>query len=57
VASIGLHADTLISPVRFGVGKGGDRRYIVYFSEGFDFLGSVFEERREKAASDEAAFS
>ena len=36
-ASIGLHADTLIGPVRFDFGAGEDRIYLVYFSAGFDF--------------------
>jgi outer membrane translocation and assembly module TamA len=31
-ASIGLHADTLIGPVRLDFGAGEDRRYLVYFS-------------------------
>ena len=36
-AGIGLHADTLIGPVRLDLGAGEDRRYLVYFSAGFDF--------------------
>ena len=36
-AGIGLHADTLIGPVRLDLGAGEDRRYVVYFSAGFDF--------------------
>lgn len=36
-ASIGLHADTLIGPVRFDIAAGEDRRYLVYFSAGLDF--------------------
>ena len=56
-ASVGLQTDTPVGPVRFGVGTGEDERYTVYFSSGFDLLGSAFEERKEKAASDEAAFS
>jgi len=36
-AGIGLHADTLIGPVKFDFGAGEDRRYVVYFSAGFDF--------------------
>jgi outer membrane translocation and assembly module TamA len=36
-AGIGLHADTLIGPVRLDFGVGEDRRYLVYFSAGFDF--------------------
>lgn len=34
---IGLHADTLIGPVRLDVGAGEKRRRAVYFSAGFDF--------------------
>jgi NTE family protein len=36
-AGIGLHADTLIGPVRLDLGAGEDKRYMVYFSAGFDF--------------------
>jgi outer membrane translocation and assembly module TamA len=36
-AGIGLHADTVIGPVRLDLGAGEDRRYLVYFSAGFDF--------------------
>ena len=36
-ASIGLHADTLIGPVRLDFGTGEDSRYLVYVSAGFDF--------------------
>jgi outer membrane translocation and assembly module TamA len=36
-ASIGLHADTLIGPVKFDFGVGEQRRYTVYFAAGFDF--------------------
>jgi outer membrane protein insertion porin family len=36
-AGIGLHADTLIGPVRLDFGAGQDNRYLVYFSAGFDF--------------------
>jgi NTE family protein len=36
-AGIGLHADTLIGPVRLDLGAGEDNRYLVYFSAGFDF--------------------
>jgi NTE family protein len=36
-AGIGLHADTLIGPVRFDFGVGEQRRYTVYFSAGFDY--------------------
>jgi NTE family protein len=36
-ASIGLHADTLIGPVRLDFGAGEDSRYLAYFSAGFDF--------------------
>lgn len=36
-AGIGLHADTLIGPVRLDLGAGEDKRYLVYFSAGFDF--------------------
>ena len=35
-ASIGLHADTLIGPVRLDLGTGLDRRCMMYFSAGFD---------------------
>jgi len=35
--SIGLHADSIIGPMRFDVGAGAQRRYTVYFSAGFDF--------------------
>jgi outer membrane translocation and assembly module TamA len=34
---IGLHADTLIGPMRLDAGFGEDRRFQVYFSAGFDF--------------------
>ena len=36
-AGIGLHADTLIGPVRLDLGAGEDKRYLAYFSAGFDF--------------------
>jgi NTE family protein len=36
-ASIGLHTDTVIGPVRLDVGAGEDSRYLVYFSAGFDY--------------------
>jgi len=36
-AGIGLHADTLIGPVKLDLGAGEDSRYLVYFSAGFDF--------------------
>jgi NTE family protein len=36
-AGIGLHADTLIGPVRLDFGMGEQSRYEVYFSAGFDF--------------------
>lgn len=36
-AGIGLHADTLIGPVRLDLGAGEKDRYLVYFSAGFDF--------------------
>lgn len=36
-AGVGLHADTLIGPVRLDLGAGEDNRYLVYFSAGFDF--------------------
>jgi NTE family protein len=36
-AGIGLHADTVIGPVRLDVGAGEDDRYLVSFSAGFDF--------------------
>lgn len=36
-ADIGLHADTRIGPVRLDLGAGEDKRYVVYFSAGFDF--------------------
>jgi hypothetical protein len=62
-ASIGLHADTLIGPIRLDFGAGEDRRYLVYFSAGFDFQRKTVkccdraaERTTEKAASDEAAF-
>jgi outer membrane protein assembly factor BamA len=34
---LGLHADTLIGPMRIDFGFGEDRRFQVYFSAGFDF--------------------
>lgn len=34
---IGLHADTIVGPFRLDFGTGRDRRYVVYFSAGFDF--------------------
>lgn len=34
---IGLHADTIIGPIRLDYGVGEQRRYTVYFSAGFDF--------------------
>jgi NTE family protein len=34
---IGLHADTIIGPVRLDFGRGEQNRYAVYFSAGFDF--------------------
>jgi len=36
-AGIGLHADTLIGPMRLDFGMGEQNRYAVYFSAGFDF--------------------
>jgi len=36
-AGIGLHADTLIGPVRLDLAGGEDRRRVIYFSAGFDF--------------------
>ncbi len=36
-AGIGLHADTIIGPVRLDVGSGSQHRTAVYFSAGFDF--------------------
>jgi NTE family protein len=36
-AGIGLHADTIVGPVKLDFGAGEDRRYVVYFSAGFDF--------------------
>jgi len=36
-AGVGLHADTIIGPVRFDVGAGAQHRYAVFFSAGFDF--------------------
>ncbi|HTG00152.1 MAG TPA: patatin-like phospholipase family protein [Nitrospirota bacterium] len=36
-AGVGLHADTLIGPMRLDFGVGEQRRYDVYFSAGFDF--------------------
>ncbi len=35
---IGLHADTIIGPVKLDYAVGGHDRYAVYFSAGFDFL-------------------
>jgi NTE family protein len=34
---VGLHADTIIGPVRLDVGMGEQDRFMVYFSAGFDF--------------------
>jgi outer membrane protein assembly factor BamA len=34
---IGLHADTIIGPVKFDYAVGEQHRYTVYFSAGFDF--------------------
>ncbi|OGW36189.1 MAG: hypothetical protein A2010_13770 [Nitrospirae bacterium GWD2_57_9] len=34
---IGLHADTIIGPVRFDLARGEQHRYTAYFSAGFDF--------------------
>jgi NTE family protein len=34
---VGLYADTIIGPVRLDVGRGGQDRFMVYFSAGFDF--------------------
>lgn len=34
---IGLHADTIIGPIRLDFAKGEQHRYAVYFSAGFDF--------------------
>lgn len=36
-AGIGIHADTLVGPFKLDFGAGEDRRYMVYFSAGFDF--------------------
>jgi outer membrane protein assembly factor BamA len=36
-AGIGLHADTIIGPMRLDYGAGEQHRYAVYFSAGFDF--------------------
>ncbi len=36
-AGIGLHADTIIGPVKFDFAKGEQNRWAVYFSAGFDF--------------------
>ncbi len=36
-AGIGLHADSIIGPVRLDYGVGEQHRYTVYFSAGFDF--------------------
>jgi outer membrane translocation and assembly module TamA len=36
-AGIGLHADTVIGPIRLDYGRGAQGRNIVYFSAGFDF--------------------
>ncbi len=36
-AGIGLHADTIIGPVRFDFGHGEQHRWSIYFSAGFDF--------------------
>jgi NTE family protein len=36
-AGIGLHADTVIGPIRLDYGRGAQQRNIVYFSAGFDF--------------------
>lgn len=36
-ASIGLHADSIIGPVRLDYAVGEQNRYTVYFSAGFDF--------------------
>ncbi len=36
-AGIGVHADTLIGPVKFDFGVGEQRRYTVYFAAGFDY--------------------
>jgi NTE family protein len=36
-AGIGLHADTVIGPVRLDLGRAARGRYAVYFSAGFDF--------------------
>ncbi len=34
---IGLHADTIIGPIRFDFARGEQNRWAVYFSAGFDF--------------------
>jgi outer membrane translocation and assembly module TamA len=36
-AGVGLHADTIIGPVRFDYAVGEQHRHTVYFSAGFDF--------------------
>ena len=36
-AGVGIHADTLIGPVRRDLGAGEDKRHFVYFSAGFHF--------------------
>jgi hypothetical protein len=35
---IGLHADTIIGPVKFDYAVGEQHRYTVYFSASFEFL-------------------
>ncbi|MCK9418969.1 MAG: patatin-like phospholipase family protein [Nitrospirae bacterium] len=36
-AGIGLHADTIIGPMRLDFGAGAQNRHMIYFSAGFDF--------------------
>lgn len=36
-AGLGLHADTILGPIRLDFGVGEQQRYMVYFSAGFDY--------------------
>jgi len=36
-SGIGLHADTILGPMRLDFGMGEQRRYTIYFSAGFDY--------------------
>jgi outer membrane translocation and assembly module TamA len=36
-AGIGLHADTIVGPMRLDFGAGEQHRYTVNFSAGFDY--------------------